>query len=194
MLRVLLIVFMTSCLTPHNLAFGIDDPRDLIDHKNSKVRIPKQAPRIARVRIPIELTSFAKFNLRDQLGRMRVQFRPVKTKKHVLRARIETPNHFYVGDWHIETVPVAWSKKEKLLTLKVRFYKRYGNHKKLEEVVGDTQVKGLLEGEDFLYDFLGKKVVKFTNPLRHPVLTASIGKGASGKEMVKKDQGKQKSF
>ena len=144
-------------------------------------RVPRQAPRMARVRIHLKLIPYDKIVVRDKQGQFKEKFRPIKKLNHVLRARIERPNHFYVGDWHIETVPMKWDQNLKKLKVKLRFYKRYGEGRNLEEYLGNAILSGTLVGKDFLYVVKGRKNALFKNRKNNPVLAVEIGKAEAPK-------------
>lgn len=141
----------------------------------SQIRYPKQAPKLARVRLAIKLVNYRKFLVRNDYSKLKEMFRPIKPIKHHLRARIEKANHFYIDKWHIETVPMRWNRKSKNLTMKLRFYKQYGNKNKLEEAIGSTIISGHLKGQGHLYSFIGSKKIKFSNILGHPMLDVEVG-------------------
>lgn len=138
-------------------------------------RMAQQKQRVARVRIAVSLTPFKKLAIKDRFGRVSETFKPTAEKKYNLRARIERPNHFYVGKWHIETIPLSWSRERQYLHMKLRFYKRYGDHKDLEEVIGSTEIRGPVKGERFLYNFLGRKSLNIKNQLGQPVVNIVLG-------------------
>src|SRR5690606_20341705 len=105
----------------------------------------------------------------------RMMAKPGTTLKHHLRARIERPNHFYVGSWHIESIPEQWNKKDHTYQVKLRFFKRYGEGKHLEEYVGSSMVKGRLVGEKDLYLLQASHKETFNNRDNQPVLVVGIG-------------------
>ena len=174
MKQVLAIAFgVLSLLFAGSYAFGsVNPPRKSIE---SLVRMPKQSPRLARVRLAVELTNYKKFLVRNNYAKVSEMFRPLKPIKRHLRARIEKTNHFYIGDWHIETIPVKWSKEKMHLTMKLRFFRRYGTSNNLEESVGSTIISGHIEGHDYIYNFQGAKKLKFKNLMGHPLVDVNIG-------------------
>ena len=140
----------------------------------SLVRYPIQKPRLARVRMLMILTEYKKFLVRNNYSKLSEVYRPIQPRKHHLRARIESTNHFYIGNWHIETIPLRWSRKKKQLAMKVNFYKVYGNERNLEESIGSTEITGTLEGGNFLYSFKGSKKIKFANVMGSPIAEIEI--------------------
>ena len=155
-------------------------------------RYPKKNQKVARFRLSIELTPYLKYLVRDINGRVKEAFRPAMPLKHNLRARIDKKNHFYMGKYHIETIPLSWEKKQKKLQLQIKFYKRYGDDKNLEELLGSTKAVGFLRGEKHLFVFETSKRAKFYNALRHPLLSVHITKPYAQKQMSKKDLSKIK--
>lgn len=132
---------------------------------------------VARVRIPMALTVYNGIPVRAQTGGLRMEYRPGTIVKHTMRARMERINHFYVGQWHIETVPVAWQRETKRYTVKIRFYKRHGQGEELEESIGTTQVAGVLADgpEKLVFNFSGKSLAKFKDTKGNPLLDVAIG-------------------
>lgn len=139
------------------------------------VQTPKAATKIARARIPIELTSYNKLLLRNQEGVLEEVFRPQKPKRAWLRSRIERKNHFYLSNWHIETVPMEFVQAEKYFLVKLRFYRMYGKNKGLEEYVGMVEVAGYLDGKDYLYRLKTFQNHSFTNKAGDPLLDVVVG-------------------
>lgn len=131
--------------------------------------------RVARVRIALDLRNYEKIVVRAQNGQQRFQYRTVDPLKRVLRARIEETNHFYVDGWHVETIPQSWSKASRILTVKMRYYKRYGINQELEEFVGEHLLKGYLTGKDHLYVLRGQAKSRFTDKFGNPIVEVVAG-------------------
>jgi hypothetical protein len=144
---------------------------------NALIEMPGPQNIGAKVRIAIKLKPFEKFLVQGKNQRQRVSFRSVDTIRHMLRARIEQTNHFYIGDWHVETVPVKWSRAELTLEMNVRFYKRYGDSRELEEYVGHLPMVGqLVPGkQDGLYLFRGRARKQFQNKHGQPIIAVELG-------------------
>lgn len=143
------------------------------------VRLPKKPPRMAKVRIFVKLVPYRKVLMQDSKGVNFEEYKPVGKMKYTLRARIDRPNHFYLNDWHIETIPQMFSQSTKQFRVKLRFYKRYGTHQDLEEYVGNTTAEGILEGSNFLYVLKTFKEEVFKNKYNQPILAIGVGKEAS---------------
>ena len=150
--------------------FALDDPRVL-----TQPRELKRPKRIARVRIPIKIRIYNKILVKKLHGKIEDFFRPSSFRSYRLRARIDKKNDFYLGGWHIESIPVKWSRAKLYWEVKLRFHKRYGKKRGLEEFVGTTYVAGLVDGKNFLYNFQGKKGLKFKNTLGQPIADILIG-------------------
>ena len=161
----------------HSVAF--DDPSIL-----TQPRMMKRPPRIARVRLPISISDYEKILVKKVNGAVEAQYRVIGKRSYRLRARIDKLNHFYVGKWHIETQPIKWDLEKKYWSVKLRFHKVYGEGEGLEEWVGTTKVSGLVEGKNLLYEFKGRKNIKFSNTMGHPI--AEISLGPSGKKVLSK--------
>lgn len=135
----------------------------------------KNSPRMAQVRIGLKLTPYQPMAVKGRDGKTTLMPQALATIQHTLRARIERVNHFYFGDWHVETIPEAWSRETMKYRVKLRFYKRYGAGKDLEEMVGHTIVQGTLEGKNYLYGLKGNVNTQFKNRRGEPVLAVAIG-------------------
>ena len=120
---------------------------------------------VARYRIPLKLVEYRPVVVKKTDGTLKSELKPFKQKQVTLRARIDIPNHFYIGEWHIETVPVKFTNHDKKYRLLVRFSKVYGVKGTLEESVGFLELDGNLKGKNYLYQFHGyaKKTFKSKN-------------------------------
>ncbi len=159
-------------------AFGVEAPKPRLDASPSPLNeetLPLQEERVVRVRIPLQLQSYEKVVVTDHKGMTRYQYKPLPLLKHHLRARLERKNHFYVGNWHIETIPEKWDRVTKQYAVKLRVYKRYGDGRELEELVGKVDVNGKVEGKDLLYNFKGFATVAFKDREGKPVLDLGVG-------------------
>lgn len=152
----------------HSVAF--DDPSIL-----TQPRTMKRPPRVARVRLSISISDYEKILVKKVNGAVEEQYKIVGKRLYRLRARIDELNHFYVGRWHIETQPLKWDLENKFWSVKLRFHKVYGEGEGLEEWVGTGKVSGLVEGKNLLYEFKGRKNMKFSNTMGHPIADISIG-------------------
>lgn len=143
---------------------------------NPLIELPGPQKEGAQVRIAVELRPFEKILVQGRgEQKQQLEYRVIQPTKHMLRARIETSNHFYIGKWHIETVPVRWSRSERLLHMNVRIYKRYGDRQELEEFVGQIPISGTLDGENGLFVLTGQTQQRFHNKQGHPIVEMRVG-------------------
>ncbi len=129
----------------------------------------------AKVRIGLRLTPYRKIVSQSPSGEMQVTFRPDKVMKHTLRARIDRANHFYIGDFHIETSPQSLVKKARLYTVRLTVYKRYGAYGKIEEMLGYLDINGKLKGEKGLFVLHGSNSIRMKNKNGEPVVDVVAG-------------------
>ena len=104
----------------------------------------------------------------------RVEHKPRLPIRYNFKATIDRTNHFYVSDYHVETVPIKWEHDTKTWTLAVHFYKRYGDGQELEESVGSMDIKGQLDGAGKLYTLKSKGKQNFNNKQGFPQLLVEI--------------------
>lgn len=153
-----------------SIVLGVDDPKVLTQPR--EVSKPK---RIARVRVPFRVRGYDKLLVKKLHGKVEEFHRPSAYRSYRLRTRLDKKNDFYVGPWHIESIPIRWSKEKKFWKVQIRIHKMYGKSKELEEFVGSTSVGGTVRGKNLLYDFQGRKGLKFKNTLGQPIADVFIG-------------------
>jgi hypothetical protein len=180
-----IIAFSTPVLAVETVRERLTAPQQTDIKNQGTVRTPETAPRAARVRILVKFTEYDKLLIKNDQGTVRTEYRAVRTRQHTLRARIERNNHFYVGDWHIETTPIAFAKETMKYSVSLHFSKKYGVGWDMEEYVGRTAVNGTLAGKDFLYDLIGANSAKFFNSQGNPLLDVEIGINPLTTPMVK---------
>lgn len=159
-------------------AVAVEAPKPRLDAPPSPLNeetLPMQEERVVRVRIPLQFQGYEKVIVTDHKGMSRYQYKPLPILKHHLRARLERKNHFYVGGWHIESIPERWDRASKQYAVKLRIYKRYGEGRELEELIGKVEVSGKLEGKDLLYNFKGFATASFKDREGRPVLDLGVG-------------------
>jgi hypothetical protein len=135
-----------------------------------------EAPKVARVRIPIKLTHFEEVLIQSQQGTKRIEAKALRPVLYNLRATINRTNHFYLTDWHIETVPMKWDRELGEWLVELKFYKRYGEESELEEYVGVLPLSGRLIGKEDIMTLDAKGIQKFTNKKGTPLLLVEAGK------------------
>jgi len=139
---------------------------------------------VARVRVPLRLTRFEPIVVQNQQGTRHMEHKSLAPIAYNLRATINRSNHFYLADWHIETVPMKWEKDTRKWQVEIKFYKRYGQDQELEEFVGTMPLQGRLIGEDRLFTLETQAKLQFNNKRGSPVLTVEAGSIANEKGNV----------
>lgn len=131
-----------------------------------------------RVRVPLKMTQFEQIVIKNQDGIRRVEHKPLQPVRYNFKATIDRSNHFYLNDFHVETVPVKWEHDSKEWTIAVHFYKRFGEGQELEELVGSMDIKGKLDGANKLYTMKAKGKSEFKNKQGYSVLAVEIDSSA----------------
>jgi hypothetical protein len=130
---------------------------------------------VARVRIPLRLTRFESIVVENAEGTRRMESKAMAPISYTLRATINRSNHFYLEDWHIETIPMKWEKETRNWQVEVKIYKRYGQEQELEEFIGTQSLKGRLVGEDRLFTLETQSRQQFNNKRGSPILLLESG-------------------
>jgi hypothetical protein len=143
--------------------------------ENAKV-VKKESDEPARVRIGLRLTPFKKVTTRNKDATTSSRFIPIEPIRHTLRARLNKPNHFFIGEWHIETKPVTWIKKTRKYQVQLSVHRRFGAFGQLEDFVGNVTLDGVLdEGENNVHVLLGVARQRLRDKFGHPVLDVVAG-------------------
>ena len=96
--------------------------------------------------------------------------------RHTLRARLNKVNHFFVGDFHVETRPQSWVKQSRRYKIKLTVYRRYGAFGQLEENIGSVDLAGVLEEQDQnVFILYGSTAKRLRNKFGQPVLDLVAG-------------------
>lgn len=131
---------------------------------------------IQRVRIPIVLQSWTAVTTKGRTGNnedSRIAQKPIS---HVLRARIEKPNDFYVADWRVQTTPIRWLKTTNQYQVKLELFRRYGESGQIEESLGTVNLTGILQKQsDGLFMIQGSARRRFTDHNGQPVANLEVG-------------------
>ena len=136
---------------------------------------PKKAKAPARVRLGLKLTPFHKV-VNIIKGKKHAQFVPDNVLRHTLRARLNKINHFFVSDFHIETKPLKWIKKNRRYKLRLTIYRRFGSFGQLEEKIGSMDLAGVLEEQDQnIFILYGSAAKRLRDKFGHPVLDIVAG-------------------
>jgi len=129
-----------------------------------------------RVRIGLRLTPYKKIITRQLNGKIDTRYIEAQALRHTLRARLNEPNHFYLGDWHVETVPTKWTKQTGHYEVQVRISERYGPYGQLEEDLGSIKLTGKLEEQERTIDVLvGVARQRFRDKFGNPKLDVIAG-------------------
>jgi hypothetical protein len=130
---------------------------------------------VARVRIPLRLTRFEPIIVQNAQGTRRMEYKAMAPVPYTLRATINRSNHFYLADWHIETIPMKWEKETRNWQVEIKVYKRYGQEQELEEFIGTHSMQGRLLGNDKLFTLETQTRQQFNNKRGSPVLMLETG-------------------
>jgi hypothetical protein len=130
---------------------------------------------VARVRIPLRLTRFEPIVVQNAQGTRRMDHKAMAPVSYTLRATINRSNHFYLADWHIETIPMKWEKETRNWQLEIKVFKRYGQEQELEEFIGTHSIQGRLLGNDKLFTLEAQTRQLFNNKRGSPVLLLETG-------------------
>ncbi len=106
-------------------------------------------PAQAQVRIALTLVPWQKFVPHNNRGQP--TYRRTKERKLTLRAALDRPSHFYVGDWHFVTQPVFWSRQARQYKTRLTIFQRLGKDRKVEEKIGSLVAAGTLKAYRDLY-------------------------------------------
>lgn len=109
----------------------------------------KLTPDKAKVRIALTLIPWQKFVPHNNRGQP--TYRRMKERKLTLRAALDRPSHFYVGDWHFVTRPVFWSRRARQYKIRLTIFQRLGKDRKVEERIGSLVAAGTLKAYRDLY-------------------------------------------
>ena len=136
----------------------------------------KVKPQPARIRIGLRLTPFKKVVTRFQDGTTKVRHVPDTLIRRTLRARLDKTNHFFLGEWHIETKPERWQRESRHYQVRLSLSRRYGALGQLEESVGQVIVRGTLEPQaDGVFALFGVGAARLRNKLSEPLVDIVAG-------------------
>ncbi len=137
-----------------------------------------------RVRIPVTIRGFERVAAASSgpaaRGARDVSI-PRRARQFNLKARLDRSNHFYFGDWHIETVPLGKSRGE--IQMKLSLSRTFGENHDLEEHLGDmTLAGGLTRTEPGVFTFMGKSRSRFTGRSGELVADLQVNAGRDGQD------------
>jgi hypothetical protein len=137
---------------------------------NAKAKVP------VRVRIGLRLTPFKKVVTEARDGASTTRFVPLEPLRHTLRAQLNKANHFFVGDYHVETQPLSWVRQSRRYQVRLKVYRRYGAFGQLEESVGSADLSGVLEEQEAnVFVLLGVARKRLRDKFQNPVLDIVAG-------------------
>lgn len=120
-----------------------------------------------RVRVPVMIRAFEKTPMVTSGSAAKDSRSVMIPRKPVflnLKARLDRANHFYFGDWHLETIPQG-KTAEGELRFKISLARTFGENHDLEEHLGDVEVRGGLSRIDAaLLNFHGRRSSRFRGP------------------------------
>jgi hypothetical protein len=174
------VVMMAYCLLfSHTPAYAIIDEttgQGSNDNKPAQDSAAKQR----RVRIPVKLTPYHKVLVKSRKGgELQERVVAMGTLSHHLRARIERTNHFYVKDWHIETIPQKLDMNSGKYLMQLRLYQVFGEGRDLEEYVGQLQLEGMLAKGNDILAFVGHGKANFKNKSGMNLIDIEVGAPAA---------------
>lgn len=131
---------------------------------------------IQRVRIPVSLQAWNTVSTKGRDGTKQDSRIAQKPLTHVLRARIEKSNDFYVGDWRIQTTPIRWLKSTGQYQVRLELFRRFGEAGQIEESLGSVNLTGILQKQsDGLYMVQGTAKRRFNDSTGQPVANLEVG-------------------
>ncbi|HYX32508.1 MAG TPA: hypothetical protein VE954_05295 [Oligoflexus sp.] len=143
--------------------------------ESSLTTVVSEPKDVARVRIPLRFTRFEPIIVQNAQGTRRMEHKAMAPVAYTLRATINRSNHFYLSDWHIETVPMKWEKETRNWQVEIKVYKRYGQEQELEEFIGTQSLQGRLVGIDKLFTLETQTRQQFNNKRGSPLLLIESG-------------------
>ncbi|NRA45990.1 MAG: hypothetical protein HRU09_13645 [Oligoflexales bacterium] len=124
-----------------------------------------------KVRIGLRLTMYEPVSHQVSGSSMKVS----RVLRHTLRAKVLTPNHFYIDNLHVQTTPIKWNRINGNYGVKISFFSKYGNGGEVEEELGSLIVRGNLKGKDGLFILHGLGKATFKDKFSKPKLSVVAG-------------------
>jgi hypothetical protein len=137
---------------------------------------PVESKTTQRVRIPVTLKAWNLVETRNATGAVtssRIVGQPLS---HMLRARIERSNDFYLGDWRIKTTPIRWLRNSQQYQVRLEVFRRLGESGQIEESIGSVTLTGILNKQDdglFLLNGTARRM--FRDKSGDPILDFDAG-------------------
>jgi len=150
--------------------------RDFTAEADGQTTWNPNASEPARVRINLRMTPWKITTGTDTAGAQRAIHLAQQPLTHTLRARLDKTNHFYFGEWHIQTTPIRWTRTSRRWAVRLDVARRYGSWGQLEENLGSMEVAGVLQEQGdrlFLLNGIAKK--RFNDRMGQPALEIVAG-------------------
>lgn len=130
-----------------------------------------------RVRIPVFMQAWNEAGTRPtKKANQRQPKIAAKPLSHVLRARLERPNDFYISDWRLQTTPIRWLKQSNQYQVRLEVFRRYGEAGQVEESLGTLTLSGVLQKQsDGLFVIQGSTRHRFNDNHGQPILEIEAG-------------------
>ena len=161
-----LVVVTGLCMWPSAVAVVTTSPTNPEPLKESQVRW---------VKIGLALTPYK--SVRKKKSGKETKSVMDKTESYTLRAKLNKSNHFYLGDYHVQTTPLFLEPHSGRYAVKLRVYGKFGALGQVEEEIGSLDVDGVLSGKGPIYTLKGAAQDKFYNKLGKPLLVVRAGLG-----------------
>ena len=130
-----------------------------------------------QVRVGIKLLPFIHAKIQNLNGEIGEIVRPGTETTRTLRMRMNSPNHFVIGDYHIESEPLSYIKATRQFEVRLKLAKRLGLDAGVEESLGHLDVKGVLAGDNGVYILKGASAKQFLDQMGRPALKVIAGQG-----------------
>ncbi|MFK7822969.1 MAG: hypothetical protein AB8G05_02355 [Oligoflexales bacterium] len=124
-----------------------------------------------KVRIGLRLTVYEPVSKKTSGTSMKVS----RVLRHTLRAKVLTPNHFYIDKLHVQTTPIKWNRINGNYGVKITFFSKFGKNGEVEEKLGSLTVKGILKGKNGLFILHGIGKTTFKDKFSKPKLSVVAG-------------------
>ena len=144
-----------------------------------------------KVRIGLRLTIFEPGSKRTSTTKVKVS----RVLRHTLRAKVLTPNHFYIDKLHVQTTPITWNRINGNYGVRITFFSKFGANGEVEEKLGSMVVRGTLKGKDGLFILHGMGKATFKDKFSKPLLSVVAGYHpvAPKDKLAKRSQAKENS-
>lgn len=148
----------------------------MLNHSQSMKTLAENSEQLYRVRIPVTMQAWNAVTSKGVLGDSKSAKIAARPLNHVLRARLEKANDFYLGDWRIQTTPIRWLKNTSQYQLKLDVFRRFGEGGQVEESLGSLNLSGVLKKQaDGIHIIYGSSKHRFLDNQGQPLLDIAVG-------------------